>query len=190
MNKRSLSCAPVTSFYRKPLFILAMLGLLSIFICFFFQDFKGVVYVFFDMVNIVWWAMLVGFLIGGFIDYAVPQHYIERLLARRKKRTLFWALILGVILSTCCHGILAIAIQLYKKGASIPAIVTLLMAAPWANFSMTILLINFFGWQGVLLVFLAMVVAIIIGGFFSILDYYKWLDHKSMVSTTVDKDFS
>jgi uncharacterized membrane protein YraQ (UPF0718 family) len=54
------------------------------------------------------------------------------------------ALFLGTALSTCCHGILAISIQLYKKGASIPAIITLLMAAPWANFPMTILLVIFF----------------------------------------------
>ena len=49
-------------------------------------------------------------------------------------------------MSACSHGILAIAIQLYKKGASPAAVVAFLLAAPWANLTMTLILISFFVW--------------------------------------------
>ena len=48
-------------------------------------------------------------------------------------------------MSACSHGILAISMQLYKKGASIPSVITFLLASPWANFPVTILLFGFFG---------------------------------------------
>jgi uncharacterized membrane protein YraQ (UPF0718 family) len=48
-------------------------------------------------------------------------------------------------MSVCNHGILAIAMQLHKKGASTPAVIAFLLASPWANFPLTLMLIGFFG---------------------------------------------
>jgi uncharacterized membrane protein YraQ (UPF0718 family) len=56
--------------------------------------------------------------------------------------------------------------QLYKKGASIPAVITFLLATPWANLPVTILLFGFFGWKAFLFILAAMIIALITGGVF------------------------
>jgi uncharacterized membrane protein YraQ (UPF0718 family) len=93
----------------------------------------------------VWLAVLVGLLLGGIIDHYVPREYISMVLAQKKKRTIFYAVGLGFLASACSHGILALAIQLHKKGASGPAVVSFLLAAPWANFPVTLMMFGFFG---------------------------------------------
>ncbi|MBU4406245.1 MAG: permease, partial [Candidatus Altiarchaeota archaeon] len=93
-----------------------------------------------DYLALIWWAILLGLLIGGVIDYYVPRSYISRYLSRPAKRTILYSVIFGFLMSACSHGILAIAIQLYKKGASIPAVIAFLLASPWANLPVTFLL--------------------------------------------------
>ena len=87
------------------------------------------------------------------------------------------AALIGTLLSTCSHGVLAISMQLYKKGASIPSVIVLLTAAPWANFPITILLIKFFGLKGLILIATAIIIAIITGLIFRELDQHHKLDH-------------
>ena len=114
--------------------------------------------------------LILGFLLGGSIDYFVPQGFIYRYLGRTGNSSLFYALAGGFLMSSCSHGILAIAIQIYRKGASIPAVITFLLASPWANFPVTILLISFFGWKGVLFIVTAGFIAIVTGFIFGILE--------------------
>jgi len=121
-------------------------------------------------VGIVWWAVLIGLALGGVIDYFVPDGFVVRALGKRSKVTLINAVIAGFLMSACSHGILAIAIQLYKKGASVPAVITFLLASPWANLPMTVLLFGFFGWKGLLIVGGAMLIALITGLVFTVLD--------------------
>ena len=120
--------------------------------------------------GIVWWAVLLGLVLGGIIDYFVPDGFVVRVLGKRSKVTLFNAVVAGFLMSACSHGILAIAIQLYKKGASVPAVITFLLASPWANLPMTVLLFGFFGWKAVLIVGGAMLIALITGFVFTVLD--------------------
>ena len=111
-----------------------------------------------------------GFLLGGVIDYFVPEGFIYRYLGKTGKSSLFYALAGGFLMSSCSHGILAIAIQLYRKGASTPAVITFLLASPWANFPVTILLVSFFGWKGVLFMVTAGFIAIVTGLVFGALE--------------------
>lgn len=120
--------------------------------------------------GMVWWAVLLGLVIGGIIDYFVPDGFIVRFLGKRSRSTLINAVLAGFLMSACSHGILAIAIQLYKKGASVPAVVTFLLASPWANLPMTILLFSFFGWKALLFVGGAMLIALVTGLVFTFLD--------------------
>ena len=120
--------------------------------------------------SIIWWAVLLGLVLGGIIDHFVPDGFIFKFLGQRRKRTLIYAVFAGFLLSACSHGILALAIQLYKKGASIPAVITFLLASPWANLPITILLFGFFGWQAFLFIFGAMLVALITGFIFTLLE--------------------
>ena len=129
--------------------------------------------------GIVWWAVLLGLVLGGIIDYFVPDGFVVRLLGGDRKRTLINAVFAGLLMSACSHGILAIAIQLYKKGASIPAVITFLLASPWANLPMTVLLFGFFGWQALYIVVGAMAVALVSGLSFTVLDRLGWIEGRS-----------
>ena len=184
-------CVPKEKpFYVNKLFIIAVIGLTSVLVSPFFSQTVAVYNYFLKMFNLVWWAMALGFVIGGFIDYLIPQNYVEKLLSQSKKRTLLLAVVLGALLSTCCHGILAIVIQLHKKGASVPALVTLLMAAPWANFPMTILLVAFFGFKGYLILAFTIIIALIVGYIFQKLQKLNLLDPSVNATKTKEFDFS
>ena len=130
----------------------------------------------FEYLRIVWWAVLLGLVLGGFIDYFVPDGFVVRLLGGRSKLTLVNAVLAGFLMSACSHGILAIAIQLYKKGASVPAVITFLLASPWANLPMTILLFGFFGIKALLFVGGAMAIALVTGVIFTVLDEFKLIE--------------
>ena len=113
--------------------------------------------------RLIWWAVLLGLFLGGVIDYFVPEEFIIKYLGQKKKRSLFFAVTVGFLLSACSHGILALAIQLHKKGASIPSVITFLLASPWANLPVTILLFGFFGWKALIFIIAAMLIALITG---------------------------
>ncbi len=126
--------------------------------------------------GIVWWAVLLGLVLGGIIDYFVPDGFVVRVLGKRRKSTLINAVLAGFLMSACSHGILAIAIQLYKKGASVPAVITFLLASPWANLPMTVLLFGFFGWKAFLFVGGAMAIALVTGLVFTVLDEFGLIE--------------
>lgn len=132
-----------------------------------------------DYLKIVWWAVLLGLVFGGVIDYFIPDGIIVRFLGGKTKLTLLNAVVAGFLMSACSHGILAIAIQLYKKGASVPAVITFLLASPWANLPITILLFGFFGWKAAYFVLGAMLIALITGFVFTILDRLGWIESSS-----------
>lgn len=114
--------------------------------------------------HVIWFAVLLGLVLGGVIEYFVPKEYVSLVLAKKSKRTILYAVFTGFLMSACSHGILALAIQLHKKGASPPAVVAFLLASPWANMALTIILIGFFGWtRGLYIIFSAILIAIITG---------------------------
>ena len=123
---------------------------------------------FLDYFRMIWWAILLGLVLGGIIDHYIPREYIGALLAREgKKSNIFNAVILGFFMSACSHGILALAIQLHKKGASTPSVVAFLLASPWANLPLTFMLIGFFGFvKAVYIVVVAIIVALTTGFIF------------------------
>jgi len=125
---------------------------------------------FLDYVKLIWWAVLLGLLFGGIIDFLVPREYIEKYLGRRKKRSIFYAVVFGFLMSACSHGILAIAIELYKKGANTSSVIAFLLASPWANFPLTILFFGLFGVKALFIIAGAIVIAVITGLIFQVLE--------------------
>lgn len=119
-----------------------------------------------DYLKLIWWAVLLGLVLGGMVEYFVPNEFIYKYLGRHRPMTLIYSVIGGFLMSACSHGILALAIQIYKKGASIPATITFLMAAPWANLPVTILLFSFFGPKAILFILGAMLIALTTGFIF------------------------
>ena len=137
----------------------------------------------------IWWAILLGLALGGVIERFIPREYISHFLAKPKKSSILYAVILGFFMSACSHGILALSIQLHKKGASNPAVVAFLLASPWANFPLTIMLIGFFGLKALFIVFSALLIAIITGFIF------QYLQSRGLIETNknvieIDKKFS
>ena len=112
---------------------------------------------------------MLGLVLGGLIDYFVPNDFIVRFLGAGKRFSLLYAVLAGFVMSACSHGILAIAMQLYKKGAGVPAVITFLLASPWANLPVTVLLFGFFGWKAILFIVAAMLIALITGVAYTIL---------------------
>jgi len=137
----------------------------------------------------IWWAILLGLLLGGLIDYYIPREYISKILAKKSPKTIINAVFLGFLMSACSHGILALSIQIHKKGASNPAVVSFLLASPWANMAVSMMLVSLFGLKGVLIIISAIVIAINTGLIFMFLEK-KGLIETNANSVEVREDFS
>ncbi len=162
--------------YRNKIFLVAAgLGVLTAasYGIPFLTPFRKALFMYF---SVIWWAILLGLFLGGVIDYFIPREYISKILARREKSTVFHAVILGFFMSLCSHGILALAIQLHKKGASTSAVVAFLLASPWANLPLTFMLIGFFGLTQALYIILCAIIVAVITGL-----VYQWLESRNLV---------
>ncbi len=146
--------------YQERIYIVSILTLFiliaSYFIAFLNPLFESMI----DYAKLIWWAVLLGLFLGGVIDYFVPREYIEKYLGTHKKSSIFYAVAFGFLMSACSHGILAIAIELYKKGANTSAVVAFLLASPWANLPITVLFFGFFGMKALLIIISAIIIAI------------------------------
>jgi uncharacterized membrane protein YraQ (UPF0718 family) len=129
-----------------------------------------------EYIQTIWWAILLGLLMGGVIDRFVPDEMISHLLARRKKRTVLHAALLGFLLSACSHGILALGIELHKKGASTSSVIAFLMASPWANLPLTIMMFGFFGTGAIFIILAALGVGITTGYIYQFLEKKEWVE--------------
>jgi uncharacterized membrane protein YraQ (UPF0718 family) len=170
------SCAtPAKKWYKERLYIIVLILLVLLTVSYLFPILNPFYQAFIDYLELIWWAILIGFLIGGIIDYFIPRTYIEKYLSRHRKRTIIYSIIFGFLMSACSHGILAIAIALYKKGANTSSVIAFLLASPWANLPITILLFGFFGTNALLIIISAIIIALITG-----LIYLK-LEERNMV---------
>ncbi|MDP2911420.1 MAG: permease [Candidatus Omnitrophota bacterium] len=138
----------------------------------------------------IWWALLLGFILGGIIDHFVPREYISHILSKPRKRTIIYSALLGFLMSACSHGILALSIAIHKKGASNPAVVAFLLASPWANLPVTLMLIAFFGLAKALyIIFSALIIAITTGLIYQVLES-KGIIETNKNTKVLSEDFS
>lgn len=140
-------------------------------------------------VHIVFWPVLLGLLIGGLVDYFVPKEYIIKTLTGSKKRVILRSTLLGFLASTCSHGCLALSLELFRKGASVPAVVSFLLASPWASMPLTLMLLSFFGGKGTLIVIGALLISISAGLIFQKLDRANLIE-KNPNSVALPERFS
>lgn len=161
--------------YKERLFIVGAIVIVLLVVGYFIPFLNPFFEALVDYIKLIWWAVLLGFIIGGVIDYFIPSNYIKKYLSRHQKRTILYSIIFGFLMTACSHGILAIAMELYKKGASTSSVVAFLLASPWANLPITILLFGFFGIKAVFIIFSALIIAAITGLI------YQALERKGMV---------
>ena len=171
----SCSTKAGTPWYKEKLYIVTIVTLILLLIGYFHPLLKPFFDSFVEYLILIWWAILLGFFIGGIIDYFIPREYIQKYLSRHQKRTIIYSVIFGFLMTACSHGILAISMELYKKGASTSSVVAFLLASPWANLPITFLLFGFFGAKALLIIISALIVAIITGLI------YQALERRNMV---------
>lgn len=164
------SCTPSKKWYKERFYLTMLFVFLSVVVSYFIPFLHPYYTGFIDYLKLIWWAVLIGFFIGGIIDYFIPREYIQKYLSRHQKRTILYSVVFGFLMSACSHGILAIAIELYRKGASTSSVVAFLLASPWANLPITVLLFGFFGLKAVFIVVSALLIAIVTGFMYQVLE--------------------
>lgn len=187
----SAACAPQPkkSLFKNKLFIISGICFLLLLFSSVFPFLEPLRKSFLMYFKSIWWAVGLGLFLGGVIDHYVPREYISVILSQRKPRTIFNAVFLGFLMSACSHGILALSIQLHKKGASGPAVVSFLLASPWANFAVTMMLLSLFGLKGLFIIIAAMLIAVNTGFIFMFLEK-KGLVEKNRNVIEVPQGFS
>jgi uncharacterized membrane protein YraQ (UPF0718 family) len=118
----------------------------------------------FEMMSKAWWGIIAGILAVGVIG-RFPRELVTGLLGRGGSFSgILRATFAGVLLDLCNHGILLVAMQLYRKGASLGQTLAFLIASPWNSLSVTLLLVALIGWQWtVAFLLLSMVIGIVTG---------------------------
>lgn len=172
--KKEPSCCSTKTeknpWYKQRLTHILIITLLLLSLSYLLPAFSEYKDAFFMYLKEIWWAILLGFLLGGIIDYTIPNTYIQKYLSRHKKRTIIYSILFGFLMSACSHGILAIAVTLYKKGANTASVIAFLLASPWANLPITILLFSFFGLKAFLMIFSALFIATTTGLIYQVLE--------------------
>lgn len=177
------------TFFENKLFMVAAVCAMTLIVSLFVPALVPFRRAFLLYVQKIWWAVALGLILGGAIDYYIPREYISKVLARKRPSAIFNAVFLGFLMSACSHGILALSIQLHKKGASNPAVVSFLLASPWANMAITIMLISLFGLKGLLIIVAAVLIAVNTGLIFMFLEK-KGLIEENKNTVDVSETFS
>ena len=129
--------------------------------------FTGGIY---ELFNVMWWGIALGVVFVGILG-RVPRELVMGMLGRDGGLSgLFRATLAGVFLDLCSHGILAVGMKLYERGASAGQVMAFLLASPWNSFSLTLILFGLIGvgWT-LLFILLSLVIGIVTGAIFDAL---------------------
>ena len=112
----------------------------------------------------MWIGIFIGIFSVGLLSY-VPRKIVMSILGPAESfKGLLRAIMAGLFLDMCSHGILMIGVKLYERGASLGQMMAFLIASPWNSFSLSLILITLIGWKWTLcFILLSAVVALISG---------------------------
>lgn len=118
----------------------------------------------FELINKMWWGLGLGILAVGVLG-KVPREWVAAVLGRPgSTQGIFRAMLAGLILDLCNHGILLIAMKLYERGASLGQTLAFLIASPWNSLSLTLILVALIGLKWALaFILLSAVIAVVTG---------------------------
>jgi hypothetical protein len=117
-----------------------------------------------ELFNKIWWGLAIGVLFVGLLS-RVPRDLVMSVLGHRDgPGSLFRATLAGVFLDLCSHGILAVGMKLYERGASLGQVMAFLLASPWNSLSLTLILFGLIGvgWT-LLFILLSLIIGIVSG---------------------------
>ncbi len=110
----------------------------------------------------MWWGLALGVIFVGLLT-GVPRDLVVAVLGKHGGLSgMFRATFAGVFLDLCSHGILAVGMKLYERGATTGQVMAFLLASPWNSFSLTLIL---FGLIGVSWTLLFIALSLVIGVF-------------------------
>lgn len=181
--------AAALSIWRRPVFAVALIPVVLTLGAHFWSplaSFPGYIAGYLSQIG---GALMLGLFIGGIIDRYVPREYVSSLLSSHRRGSLGLAVGLGLVMSACSHGILALAMELHRKGASTPTVVAFLLASPWANLPITVLLLALFGAKALYIILGAVLVALVTGSVFVVLEKRGWVESNPS-TVRMPEDFS
>lgn len=124
----------------------------------------------------VWYWIVLGFILAGFVQEFIPSDFFARHLGS-KKIDIAKGSVLGVACDVCSHGVLPIAVSIFKSGASRAATVAFIVATPWIGVMETLILLSFVGIRMTLIVsVLSVVIAFLTGLVISFLEKRKIIE--------------
>ncbi|GAB3279140.1 permease [Parahaliea aestuarii] len=124
----------------------------------------------FELFNQMWWGLALGVIFVGLLG-RIPRDLVLALLGRNGGVSgLFRATFAGVFLDLCSHGILAVGMKLYERGATVGQVMAFLLASPWNSFSLTLILFGLIGvgWT-LLFILISLVIGVVTGLIFDTL---------------------
>ena len=144
----------------------------------------------FELINKMWWSLLIGIITIGILSQ-VPKRVIIAALGTNKGVTgIIRATFAGILLDLCSHGILMVASKIYERGASTGQVIAFLVASPWNSLSFTVILISLIGtYWTIIFILLSAIIAVISGIVFDILVAKKILPENKN-SIELPKNFS
>lgn len=124
-------------------------------------DFSHGVY---DLVTKMWWGVVAGIVAVG-VMHQVPREAVIKVMGRSGSVSgIGRAVLAGVALDLCNHGILMVGMKLYERGATLGQVFAFLIASPWNSLSLTLILIALIGLPMTLLfILLSMLLAVATG---------------------------
>ncbi len=112
-----------------------------------------------ELFNKMWWGLAIGVIFVGILG-RIPRDLVMSVLGHRDGfGSLLRATLAGVFLDLCSHGILAVGMKLYERGATVGQVMAFLLASPWNSFSLTLILFGLIG-VGWTLLFIALSVVV------------------------------
>ncbi len=117
-----------------------------------------------EMMNLMWWGILIGMVAVGLID-RVPRQFVIGIIGRDQgAKSLARAVLAGFFLDLCNHGVLMVGAKLYERGASLGQVFAFLIASPWNSLSLTIIIGVMMGWGWMVVFIIASLVIALIAG--------------------------
>ncbi len=108
-----------------------------------------------EFVNATWWGVLLGIIFLALMS-RIPREFVMSVLGNKKGAGgIARAMLAGILLDLCNHGILMIGTKIYQRGASVGQVMAFLIASPWNSISLTFILIAMIGLK-LTLVFVAL----------------------------------
>jgi len=117
-----------------------------------------------ELMTKMWWGVVAGIVAVG-VMHQVPREAVMKVMGRSGSVSGIGRAVLGgIALDLCNHGILLVGMKLYERGATLGQVFAFLIASPWNSFSLTLILVALIGLPMTLLFILfSAVIALVTG---------------------------